>query len=237
MFVTKSLQQLGKSVVRSSSALAAVVSTSQPTSQQQHLPTLMLSTVHKHVEFNFHANQLKLKILSANESADPSLSKSLPYIWLRANCMCSSCYNRAAEECEIDLSRTDVLSDRPVEIVETTSNDGTCQVRVIWSDGHTSEFELTELTRLVLAGRLTIDQNNLDKKILWNRDLLECGQHHGLLRLPYDAYMNDTDVLKQALSNVYRYGAVIVKNVCLFLFCLSFNFFYLNLNYWFMIML
>lgn len=177
----------------------------------------------RRIEVKFFNDRIKFKIL------EPTLAyKSMPYIWLRANCMCPTCYNRVAQESEIDWARTDEMSTEPVEIEETTrpidssssssssSNESTNVVRVTWSDGHKSEYELAELARLVLAGCDHSQQQShrVNSRILWNRHSLErCNNNGGLARLPYQAYMNDNNVLRLALANLYKFGAVIVNQV------------------------
>lgn len=184
-----------------------VKSTAQETQQQRR------------IEVKFFNDRIKFKIL------EPALAyKSMPYIWLRANCMCPTCYNRVAQESEIDWARTDEMSIEPVEIEETTrpldsssssSNETTNVVRVTWSDGHKSEYELAELARLVLAGCDHTQQqtHHANSRILWNRHSLERCNNGGLTRLPYQAYLNDNNVLRLALANLYKFGAVIVNEV------------------------
>lgn len=177
-------------------------SASSSVSNSNLLFTSQLELDHtQRVEVKFLQNQLKFNFIPTKST--PVSSKSLPYIWLRTNCTCPSCYNRAAEECEIDLAKTDLISSQPVEIITSSSSS----VRVIWSDGHKSVFELTDLARLVS----TAHNHQSSSKHLWNREILERCQ--GVSRLPYDDYLNDDLVLRQALSQVRKYGAVIVNQV------------------------
>lgn len=221
MLVAKCLRQLSnsssKSIKRSlTTAAAAASSPSSPTVSNSNLLFTsqfeLNSTTTQRVEVKFLNNQLKLKLFPTKSTPLlPACSKSLPYIWLRTNCMCPSCYNRAAEECEIDLAKTDLISSQPIEITELTNNALSKSIRVIWSDGHKSEFELNELARLITG--LQQQQSQQSFKTLWNHEILERCQ--GVTRLSYSDYMNDDLILRQALSQVYKYGAVIINQVYL----------------------
>lgn len=194
MYLKKCLQL----ITRSSSALAAA-SASPPTLTI----TSNIEPVKQSIEVKFFNNQLKFSLRSHNRS---SISKSLPYIWLRSNCTCPECYNRAAEECELDLAKIDALTARPVEIVELDTPIKT--VRVLWQDGHKSDFELSQLGRLITIG---CESTSSQERLFWNREIVE--RRNCIESLPYNDYLRDDEVLRHALASIYKYGAVLIKGV------------------------
>jgi hypothetical protein len=213
MSLIKPLRKLIKSnnignVIRCSSALAAA-SPSQPTltlTSKLELKSKLL------VDFEVHFTGNHIKLNAFNKSAKFSHSKTLPYIWLRANCSCPRCYNQVAAECEVNMASLDpVNANRPLEVVDEGK-----RVKLVWRDGHNSEFELTELASLALAHVQSTEASR--SRVLWNNEILK--SQGGLTRLPYDGYLKDEGVLTQVLAAVHKFGAVIIEGVSrLFFVC------------------
>lgn len=233
MFLTKTLlSQVSSQLIRSTSPMLVnavnaaahankILTTATPTQRPIEMAPIINLTLTTpsslklnerttlSVEVEFARSHFKLTYRHPNTHVALH-SKSLPYVWLRASCECAQCYNRESAETEVDLSALDLSRQTPRNVSEMNSG-----VHVEWQDGHTSAFGLDELGKLVL-GKNKLLGNGGDKgyngdKVLWNREMLE--SRGGLKRVDYDAYLTDDKALAQTLTEILKYGAVVISGV------------------------
>ncbi|KAG0714172.1 Gamma-butyrobetaine dioxygenase [Chionoecetes opilio] len=148
---------------------------------------------------------LDVSLVSANTKtvtvtfAD-NTSSTYPFVWLRENCQCSSCFQNDA------IARLFLLDDLDVHIQpkELQVKDG-C-LRVTWSDGHVSVFTGKWLSRRAFTPEARTAQRTwfMLPKVLWGTDF----------EVPYSKYstvMHDDRALLEWLVVLEKYGVTVVE--------------------------
>lgn len=126
---------------------------------------------------------------------------NLRYLWLRDHCRCSECYN-------FDTFQKNVLIHRfdpDMKAVEGRITD-TEQLEVTWSDMHLSKYDLAWLENNAL--HTDIDK---EERRLW-RSADDLDLETELKGVPYAEYMNETEVLRNHLWNIHRFGFSIIRD-------------------------
>jgi len=127
-----------------------------------------------------------------------------PWIWLRDNCQCSSCYESQAQSRIINLSEYD-LNIKPTS---TQANEE--KISVSWEDGHVSTYGYKWLLERSFRPeqRQKFRRSFESEQSLWEADFQE-----KIPRADFNQIMKDDKALLSWLENLDRYGFVLVENV------------------------
>ncbi|XP_070534059.1 gamma-butyrobetaine dioxygenase-like [Ptychodera flava] len=122
-----------------------------------------------------------------------------PFVWLRDNCFCPSCYEATAQ------ARMFLVEDLDVEIVPTdvkVALDGR-SLTVCWPGGHQSNFSSEFLRATEFSERRPTKHTHL-----WGSELLQ-----NLPRFQFQNLLEDDRVLLQYMETLWNVGLVLVQNV------------------------
>lgn len=128
-----------------------------------------------------------------------------PYVWLRDNCQCESCFHRSAKSRTVDWSNFNLK----VKVKDVHTNEKS--VKLMWDDGHISEFNLNWLKfRNFTAENKKLYDNALfkPKKSTWDgKDFKEvCTKHD------YNEILQSDKALFNWLHNLSVYGVALIQN-------------------------
>ncbi|XP_037817850.1 LOW QUALITY PROTEIN: trimethyllysine dioxygenase, mitochondrial-like [Lucilia sericata] len=125
-------------------------------------------------------------------------------LWMRHICRCSECFDSKINRPLIEFFEF----DQDLQPVMATVIEETRRLDIIWSDGHTSSYNLTKLYEQLQKSQITISPNYL----LWNfqhtqfRDDLQSMNFYELLQ------SNKSGIYK-ALDRLQKSGVLIIKQV------------------------
>ncbi|KAI8121584.1 mitochondrial, Trimethyllysine dioxygenase [Lucilia cuprina] len=125
-------------------------------------------------------------------------------LWMRHICRCSECFDSKANRPLIEFFEL----DQDLQPVMATVIEETRKLDIIWSDGHTSSYNLSMLYEQLQKSQTFITPNNL----LWNfqhtqyRDDLQSINFYELLQ------SNKSGIYK-ALDRLQKSGVLIIKQV------------------------
>ncbi|KAK3875066.1 hypothetical protein Pcinc_020052 [Petrolisthes cinctipes] len=126
-------------------------------------------------------------------------SSRYPYVWLRENCQCPSCFNSDAVA---RLFLTDDL-DLHVHPKDIQVCDG--NLEVVWNDGHTSQYTGEWLYQRAFTPQARELQRSSYRlsRVLWGREL-------EVPRIDYRSAMEKDESMLELLVLLERYGVVIL---------------------------
>ena len=78
-------------------------------------------------------------------------------------------------------------------------------------DEHKSEYNLIDLAKFAFSNELR-KQNQKNKRVFWNNKIFK-NQIKSFTTVDYNKYLTDDETLKCSLDSIFRYGAVLIKNV------------------------
>jgi len=128
-----------------------------------------------------------------------------PSVWLRDNCQCPKCFNTTLQSRTVLWTRFDI-NIKPTHIVAESN-----QLKMVWSDGHESEYDLNWLLERSFA-------ENVRKE--WLK------QHYPMARIPWDTaefdnilkkydfhdILSSDTLLLDWLENIATYGITLIHN-------------------------
>ncbi|XP_070557980.1 gamma-butyrobetaine dioxygenase-like [Ptychodera flava] len=120
-----------------------------------------------------------------------------PFVWLRDNCRCMSCWHHDA------YGRISLIEDLDVDIKPTgvTLSDGGVKVYIHWPDNHTSPFETS------LLKDVTFKEETPKKKTrMWGHELRD-----EMPTFQFDSVMSDDSELLQFLEALRDVGLTLLK--------------------------
>lgn len=119
---------------------------------------------------------------------------SIPKIWLRDNCQCSSCVHEVTKQRLLDTFQI------PKDISIKLCVEEDYGIRVFWSDGHESYYTNEFLAKSALKNRFVIRQG-LAKTSLWSNSI-----EHNPPIVEYNAVIKLDEGLKECLCNIREFG-------------------------------
>ncbi|XP_002732668.1 gamma-butyrobetaine dioxygenase-like [Saccoglossus kowalevskii] len=124
-----------------------------------------------------------------------------PYIWLRENCRCSSCYHGASKMRLIPIANLaiDVLPEK----VWQDDNINGQGISISWSDGHHSHYSSTWLRQFQFS-----DEPQKKRLKLWGSDL-----QGNIPSYKFGDILESDAILLEWLESLRDVGLVLTKNV------------------------
>lgn len=128
-----------------------------------------------------------------------------PSVWLRDNCQCPKCFNMTLQSRTILWAQFDI-NIKPTHVVADSN-----QLKLVWSDGHESEYDLNWL---------------LERSFAENERKEWLKQHYPMARIPWDTIefnkilkkydfhdiLSSDMLLLDWLENIATYGVALIHN-------------------------
>ena len=136
---------------------------------------------------------------------DSDMPQSYPYVWLRDFCRCTTCFHPTALQRMKDLSDWDI-DVVPVEIELAEENNS---LKIVWSDGHGSEFDMQWLRKYNFS--TSSSRGVYDEKVTyryWGTDVGE----RALQFFSFDDLMTNDRKLYDWLIALRDLGIAVIRN-------------------------
>jgi len=138
------------------------------------------------------------------DSEPNSVKEEYPWVWLRDNCQCSSCYEPLAQSRILNL----LEFDQKLKPVNCQVKNG--RVEVEWEDKHQSVYDYSWLMQRSFRTeqRNKFSQSVNTKSVYWSEDF---GKNYP--RADFNSIMTDDSALLSWLDDLDRHGFVLLQNV------------------------